>query len=204
MKNNHPASVEGIPSPAQYSLGERLKLFRKIHGMSLEDLAQQTGMTKSYLSKVERGLSEPSFSSVLRLCHAYGITTGQLMGEEANAERLQLTLKQERTPLRKVKNYEGYIYEAIANKRGDKRMQPFVMHPPSKNTATETDLVSHPGEELVFVIKGEIEFLTHDKSLRLTAGDALYFDSMIPHRSFSVGKTIAEVLVVITDSEAKK
>jgi transcriptional regulator with XRE-family HTH domain len=203
MKKNHPASAEETPLPSQFTLGERLKLLRTIHGMSLEELAQLTGMTKSYLSKVERGLSEPSFGSVLKLCHAYGITTGQLLGEEASTERLQLTRKQERTPLRKVKNYEGYIYEAIANKRGDKRMQPFVMHPPMKHAAEETDLVSHQGEELIFVIKGEIEFMTHEKTLRLSSGDALYFDATIPHRSLSVGKSPAEVLVVIAGIEPK-
>jgi transcriptional regulator with XRE-family HTH domain len=204
MKKNISTKFEEASLPAQHSLGERLKLLRTIHGMSLEELAQHTGMTKSYLSKVERGLSEPSFGSVLKLCNAYGITTGQLLGEEASAERLQLTRKQERTPLRKLKNYEGYIYEAIANKRAEKMMQPFVMHPPLKNLAEETDLVSHQGEELIFVIKGEIEFMTHEKNLRLTSGDALYFDSTIPHRSLSIGKNPAEVLVVIAGIQPKR
>jgi transcriptional regulator with XRE-family HTH domain len=204
MKASNLGAPEAPDAPATFGLGERFKLLRTIHGMSLAELAERTGMTKSYLSKVERGLSEPSFASVLKVCQAYGITTGQLLGEEPSEERLQLTRKKERTPLRRLKKYEGYIYEALANKRASKAMQPFVMHPPPKSAAQATDLVSHQGEELLFVIKGEIEFMTHEKNVRLASGDALYFDATIPHRSLSIGKTPAEVLVVTTDVSASR
>jgi transcriptional regulator with XRE-family HTH domain len=202
MKSNRIASEPSSQAQAQQPLAERFKLLRTIHGISLAELAERTLMTKSYLSKIERGLSEPSFASVLKLCQAYGITTGQLVGEEPSIDRLQVTRKNERTPLRKLKNYQGYLYEAIANKRADKFMQPFVMHPPAKQTVEDQELVSHHGQELIFVIKGEIELITHDKTLRLAAGDAAYFDSTIPHRSFSVGRTPAEVLVVIAGIES--
>jgi transcriptional regulator with XRE-family HTH domain len=185
------------------SLCERLQLLRKIHRLSLDELAVRASLTKSYLSKVERGLSEPSLATVLKLCRAFGITTGQLLGEEATDEAVLIVRKADRTPLRKLEHYDGYLYEAIATGREKKAMLPFVMHPPLRSKAADPDLVEHSGQELIFVLKGEIDFLTPGKTMRLAAGDAVYFDAVVPHRSFSVGKTPAEALVVVMDTARK-
>jgi transcriptional regulator with XRE-family HTH domain len=198
------SNAQAIPATdaLQTPLGERLKLLRTIHQISLDELAQRTGLTKSYLSKVERGVSEPSLATVLRLCEAYSITTGQLLGEEATDDLIQLTRKDERTPLKRLKHYDGYVYEALASKRANKVMQPFVMYPPFKSTVSKIDLVAHQGQELIYVIKGEIEFITYGNTLRLSAGDSAYFDSTVPHRFLSLGKTQAEALIVVVGMQA--
>ena len=54
-------------------LPHRLRTLRRQQSLSLEQLGERTGLTKSYLSKLERGLSEPSISTVLRLAEAYGV-----------------------------------------------------------------------------------------------------------------------------------
>ena len=51
-------------------LPHRLRALRRQQSLSLEQLGERTGLTKSYLSKLERGLSEPSISTVLRLAEA--------------------------------------------------------------------------------------------------------------------------------------
>ncbi|HEX9805472.1 MAG TPA: helix-turn-helix transcriptional regulator, partial [Alteraurantiacibacter sp.] len=58
----------------------RLKRLREIKGITLEELAVRTGLTKSYLSKVERGVSVPSVSTALRLAEAFETGVGDLFG----------------------------------------------------------------------------------------------------------------------------
>jgi mannose-6-phosphate isomerase-like protein (cupin superfamily) len=53
------------------------------------------------------------------------------------------------------------------------------------------------GEEFIFVLTGSIEVEFPNRRVALQIGDAVYFDSHIPHRTRSVGKAIAETLVVI-------
>ena len=60
----------------------RLKLLRKKLGMTLEMLAEKTGMTKSYLSKVERGLNTPSIAAALKLARALNVNVEELFAEE--------------------------------------------------------------------------------------------------------------------------
>ncbi|MGH8816256.1 MAG: helix-turn-helix domain-containing protein, partial [Achromobacter pestifer] len=67
-------------------LPHRLRTLRRQQSLSLEQLAQRTGLTKSYLSKLERGLSEPSISTVLRLAEAYGVGVSQLVGTDDTAQ----------------------------------------------------------------------------------------------------------------------
>src|SRR3546814_6755882 len=67
---------------------------------SLEQLSQRTGLTKSYLSKLERGVSEPSISTVLKLAQAYEIGVSQLIGtgEGGESEAISVVRRNEREP----------------------------------------------------------------------------------------------------------
>ena len=69
----------------------RIKLLRRQHGLSLEQLAQRSGLTKSYLSKVERGLCTPSISSALKLAQALAVDVALLFGSPTDDSQLCIT-----------------------------------------------------------------------------------------------------------------
>lgn len=178
-------------------LGERLAALRKLNGLSLEAVARLSGLTKSYLSKVERGLSTPSIATVMKLSEALSVTSGQFLAE-ADPEEIVVVKAAQRVPFRRSAGRAGYAYEAIAAHRADKAMTPFVMRPPFRR-GKSIDLVTHPGEELLYVISGEMEIIFKDRRVALGAGDSVYFNASIPHRSRSVGKVLAEALVVVSE-----
>jgi len=72
----------------------------------------------------------------------------------------------------------------------------YIMRPPLQ--FQNKRLFEHVGEELMFVLSGNVEVEVSGKFIRLGEGDTLYFDSHLPHRSRSLGKKYAQVLVVIT------
>ncbi|WP_176518415.1 helix-turn-helix domain-containing protein, partial [Pseudomonas faucium] len=78
----------------------RLKLLRKKLGITLEVLADKAGMTKSYLSKVERGLNTPSIAAALKLARALNVNVEELFAEEqAGQGRYSLVRQGERQAL---------------------------------------------------------------------------------------------------------
>ncbi len=77
-------------------MSTRLKLLRQQHGLSLEQLAQRSGLTKSYVSKVERGLSTPSIASALKLARALAVDVAQLFSPHTEAGELCLTRADQR------------------------------------------------------------------------------------------------------------
>jgi transcriptional regulator with XRE-family HTH domain len=182
-------------------LGRRLASYRKLNGLSLEQVATRAGITKSYLSKVERGLSSPTIATLLRLAQALGRSAEQLIGEGEQNDDIVLVKARERIPFTRSKEREGYIYEAIAANRTKKAMAPFIMTPPAI-VNEKTDLASHVGEELIFLVSGVMEVIFEDRTIRLEAGDSLYFNASIPHRSRSLGAEPAQALVVVSMPDA--
>ncbi len=178
------------------NLPHRLRTIRRQRALSLEALAEQTGLTKSYLSKLERGLSSPSIGTVLKIAQAYGMGTGQLLGDvqDSASEVACVTRADQREPLAPDGKRGGYRYEAIAAARKVKAMEPFIMHPP-KEFPDEASAIRHGGEEFLFVLKGQVEVQLGQELVALGTGDSLYFDADLPHRIRSAGRTQAEVLV---------
>ena len=150
-------------------LPHRLRTLRRQQALSLEQLAQRTGLTKSYLSKLERGLSEPSISTVLRLAEAYGVGVSQLVGSDQNAqdELVSLVRVADREALQRGGLGAEYRYESLAGRRKVKAMEPFVVHPP-REFPDATAVFPHPGEEFLLVLKGAIEVQVGERQFRST------------------------------------
>ncbi len=174
----------------------RLKALRRQSQLSLEMLAQRTGLTKSYLSKLERSVSEPSISTVLKLADAYKLSVSELIGVDQKEDDIACVVRHnERTPLDQRGQEHGFRYEAVAGKRVIKSMNPFVMYPPKINEAKPVSF-PHPGEEFMFVIRGTVSITVGTKSFDLGVGDSIYFDSELPHKITTISEEEAEVLVV--------
>lgn len=175
----------------------RLRALRRQHGLSLEQLAQRTGLTKSYLSKLERAVSAPSISTVIKLAQAYGMGVSQLIGEADvdQDESVCIVRRDERLPLPSHRGQDGGRYEAMAGRRRFRLMNPFIIYPPHEKQAQPT-IFPHAGEEFVFVVSGQIQVTIAEHSFTLEAGDSVYFDSELPHSVLSLGKEQAQVLAV--------
>lgn len=90
----------------------------------------------------------------------------------------------------------GYSYEALAFHKRNKAMEPFFVKV-DKERCDESVVFNHPGEEFLFMLKGEM-VLTHDKEkYYLQEGDCIYFESAVDHWIKNVGKTDIEMLMVM-------
>ena len=194
---------QGAPESKTAALGERLAAFRKLNALSLEEVSRRAGITKSYLSKLERGLSSPTIATLIKLAGALHIKSEQLINADSTGGDIMLVRADERVAFSRSRERAGYTYEAIAAQRPDKAMMPFIMSPPTVIT-DEQSLVSHPGEELIFMISGTMEVIFADRVVHLSPGDSLYFNASIPHRSRSTGEVPAQALVVLSDPTQRR
>lgn len=187
---------EHLQSSASRNIGSRIRFMRRQRIMTLDDVAKATGLTKSYLSKIEREISVPSIATALKVAASLDVTVGQLVGQEQGEKSISVVRKGERSPFTRVGSESGYCYEVLAGSKRFKSIKPFIMRPPLK---FENDhLFEHIGEEFIFVLSGAIEVQFVNRSFALKAGDAIYFDSYLSHRTRSVGRRPAETLVIIT------
>lgn len=180
---------------SEEEIGKRIKVFRALRRMTLEDLARETGFTKGYLSKVEKAKKSPPVSTLGIIAKALGVTISALLGEEVQRTSLSLVRKDERPIVAKDGTAFGYSYEALAYKYPNKIMEPFMLTLPL-NVKKRT-FYQHEGEEILFVIQGTMRFFHGGTEYIVNEGDCLYFDASYPHFGESVGPEEVKCLMVI-------
>jgi transcriptional regulator with XRE-family HTH domain len=180
-------------------IGDHLRVLRAARGMTLDRLAAATGLTKSYLSKIQNSRKLPPIATLSRIAQALGTGIGSFFGDILEArEGASVVRRNERLPVVRGGTAFGYDYTSLAHRRLSKRMDPFVFTFPKKiDTHVFFD---HGGEEFVFILSGKVVFQVGDERWTLEEGDSIYFDAAIPHRGWSLGGE-AKALVVVHAAE---
>jgi transcriptional regulator with XRE-family HTH domain len=177
----------------------RLKQLRNQQKLTLQQLAEKAGCTKSYISQLEKGTSAPSVSMLGRLAEALQTPVADLIRDEDREDMGNWHL---RKADRRTINYpDGKVTSQLLTKGVfQKKMQPLLSVIEPGGMLNETGKMSHPkgAEEFVLVMKGKIEFEIGSKCISLQQGDTLYFDGDLPHRWSNTGRESAEVLFVWT------
>jgi transcriptional regulator with XRE-family HTH domain len=185
-------------------LQEKIKELRKEKKLTLEQLAQNVGCTKSYISQLEKGKNVPSVSMLGRLAKALDIQVADLFSEDENNTHWDWYSYLQKQDRRTIHYPDGQVSSQLLT-RGifQKKMQPLIsiIEPGgTSNDAVKAARLSHPqgSEEFVLVLKGEIDFWIGSNRRTLCEGDTLYFNGELPHRWANNGKENAEVLFVWT------
>ncbi len=181
-------------------IGKRIKNLRLEKRVTLEQLAERTGFTKGYLSKVEKSEKAPPVSTLGMIARVLDVTISTLLGEESHASSICLVRKDERTSIVRPGTAFEYSYESLAYKFKNRRMEPFILtlpvHPKKKT------LYRHDGQEILFVLEGTMKFRHGTQELVVETGDCIYFDSGIPHFGESVGNRAVKCFMVILNPGA--
>jgi transcriptional regulator with XRE-family HTH domain len=176
-------------------IGKKIKAVRLSKGITLETLATQTGFTKSYLAKLEKSEKAPPVSTLGIIARALDLTISYLLGEEIHSTSVCHIKKGERTPVTRNGTEFGYSYEVIAHKFANKIMEPFILTLPFK--PKKQTMFQHEGQEILFVLEGNVKFHHGPEEFTAEEGDCIYFDSAIPHFGEAVGPKGAKCLMVI-------
>jgi len=175
-----------------------LRMLRQERGWSLDTLAERSGTTKSYLSKVERGFNTPSIAVAIKLAGALGVEVTEVFGETASSAHIELTRQADHAQASK-KPDDGSPYAGLATRISGKHMLPFVIHPPTEPEGCV--FKEHAGDEFVVVQSGRVELSFPDRVEQLGVGDTAYFRGGIPHHFRSLDGHPAQVLVVIAAAD---
>lgn len=160
-------------------LDARLLRERRVgRGLSLREASRRTGLSVSFLSALERGVSGASVATLQRVTAAYGTTMLELFGSADDRPGRRLIRPEERQVLR-VGSADVRI-EHLA--RGARQLEPqlFVL----AEGACSDGAYAHEGEEFLYLLSGAVTvWVGDDEAYALDrAGDALTFPSTLPHR----------------------
>lgn len=164
--------------------------------MTLQTLADLTGLTKGYLSKVERGLKSPPFSTLNQVASALGVDVAYLLKakpETGQDARIVFNKKDEDQVQPTGSDSRGYRYKTLASGKPGKNMIPYII----EVSPDESQVFQHEGEELLHMLEGCMEFTYDGKTYLMEQGDTVYFDSGVPHFGRALGPGRTRLLAVM-------
>jgi transcriptional regulator with XRE-family HTH domain len=197
----HEASEEDIP----VKVGERVKQVRERRGLSLKDISQRTDIDEATLSQIEEGEVAPPLGTVIKLAKALEMKMGYFIsGDEQKAFTIVRHHDRRvvsRFDSRKGKHY-GYEYESLAPYKKDRHMEPFLVT--LEPADTEAERSTHDGQEFIFVLSGKMEVRLGEEIHVLAPGDAIYYDSSVPHLVKCQGPETTKILAVLYAGRSAK
>jgi len=182
---------------ASLDIGSQVRKLRTSRELTLQNLADLSGLSKPNLSQIENNLVTPPIATLLKISTALGVSIGYFFQQSSQDSSIIVVRKEDRYGVAKGQHVShiGYQYEPLAYPKVDKRMEPFIVHMEER----EPDAIvynNHRGEEFLYVLEGTLEFRCGDNTVILEEGDSLYFDSVVPHGYRGIGGP-AKTLVVI-------
>jgi len=174
-------------------LGEILRRARKTKRVSLEQLAAGTELSVSFLSQLECGKANVSVENLKKVTRFLDIRIAPLFGEEESLALGKVTRKGEGMPFT-LEGSSAYC-EALIQKSGAELQATFYVNPPGEGRKVP---FGHVGEELLYVIRGEVLFHLNDEEHHLYEGDLIHYRSEALHSWTNPGRWESVVMVVNT------
>jgi transcriptional regulator with XRE-family HTH domain len=178
-------------------LGARLRHARLLLGLSLKSVAELSECSESMVSKVERGLVEPSLAMLHRLAGALRTNVSDLIAADWPKDGPVLTARDRQTyPLDAALSKLPVRMEKLTTfvRGGLLQANIHIVEPGGRSDGQ----ISHIGEEVGYVLEGEVLLHLADKSYKLGPTDSFHFASHISHGYENIGTGLARILWVNT------
>ncbi|WP_395100432.1 cupin domain-containing protein [Streptomyces noursei] len=181
------STVESVPAAPGTSenngIGQHLRRERLARGLTLEKLAEETGLSRSYLSNVEREVNSPTINTLRTIVDALGTTLSRLF-RELDREPSVLTRPDQRVELTRA-GVPGVTYALLNPKHGGQLEMMLLEVAPGASSGDNPH--THGGEEVGLLLSGELDYWIAGVQYHLTPGDCVSFNSSVPHRYSNPG-----------------
>ena len=176
-------------TPAMTPVGKKIKQARTKKKMSLDNIANETGLSVDRLKKIEAGKEIPPVGALLQIARSLQIDSSLFLKEQS-ADKLTDRVEAY------TKRTSNYAYTTLTPGAENKHLKAFnvTIDPLADHKGVG---YQHEGEEFVYVLEGNVEITVGDHVNKLGPRDSLHFNSGISHNLRNVGESVAELLVII-------
>lgn len=177
-------------------VGGRLRELRQERDLSMRSLARLSGLSTNALSMIERGRTSPSVSTLYKLSEALEVPITAFFRTVPPRQGIVYRKADERSRV----EFQRGLWEGLGGESFIGRVEPFMLTLEAGATSGPHGLV-HSGHEFVICLSGQLEYEVEGGRYSLSPGDSLLFASRLHHRWRNPGKTVANVLFVLSGFE---
>jgi transcriptional regulator with XRE-family HTH domain len=180
-----------------YEIGRKIRALRLKKKMGLVELGRHTGLSPAMLSKIERGRLFPTLPTLLRIALVFSVGLEFFFAGAREKPVLAVVRKAERVTLPDQPDSRdiSYRFESLDYPATERRFNSYFAD--VLPAAPEKIRVHvHPGVEFIYVLQGALGVRVGDEEHALARGDAMYFDSTVPHGYRSLRRGTCSAIVV--------
>lgn len=172
-------------------IGRKIRDLRKQNGLTLQELADRTELTKGFISQLEHGQVSASVVTLFDLIECLGTTPSEFF-KETGREQIVFTEKDYFTKTDEAGNSTVWIVPSAQSNQMEPVLQTIMPH-----ESLEADS-PHNGEEFGYVLSGRVWIWREDKKYEAKAGESFYYEADKVHRIENPGSRIAKLIWVST------
>ncbi len=173
---------QGTTGPSlEETVGAAIREQRQKHGLTIAQVAEQAGISRGMLSKIENGQTTAGLDTLAQVARALGVSMSMLFSKyDATTTSAQHIKKGAGMEVVRRGTKSGHTYQLLAYDQGPiKQFEPFLI-----TIADDTERYpsfEHPGTEFIYMLAGRIEYRVGQETYVLEPGDALSFQGEVPH-----------------------
>lgn len=176
------------------NIGKKIKQRRLSLKKRLKDVAEDSGLSISYLSQVERGVNAISLYALERVAQALGVKTGYFLDAPSSFDACLM------------RNYQrgyiyaqgSYFYQRLDNQEPEYALYPIEVTVLPFDPKKPSQAQPHQGEEFIYVLEGVLTVILGDQTYELNPGDAMHYLSTVPHDWRNYSGRVVRLLSVNT------
>lgn len=177
-------------------IGKKLKAIRSKHNLTIQNVSERANVSANMISRIERGLTTPSVEILLRLGSVFDKSINYFVEEIETTHEIVYSKPGERS--RTVFDDEqNLLTESCTAGLRDPQFTGFFCVVKPNGTSGDTDMF-HPGDELLYVLKGCLEMTVAGETFRVSKGESLSFKSHLPHRWVNIAEQETHVMWILS------
>lgn len=177
-------------------ISKRIKEHRLEKRLTVQELADRSGVSKGLISQIENGRSIPSLPVLFGIIQSLEVALGDFFSNIASSleEPAIMVRKKDTYESFQKENASGFLYHRILVKNLFPATIDVVLFELQKESHRE--LVCTDAFEYKYMIKGVVEYEINNNKYILEEGDSLFFDGRLPHVPRNIGEETAVMLII--------
>lgn len=173
-------------------LGRKIRDLRLRRGLTVQQLAEATGLSKGFISQVENSRTSPSLATLQDLARSLETSVAYLVVEE---DQVPHVVRQCDRPCLQVGGNTSRV--EVLSAQPKRNLELIMAELPPGMTAGDKRHYHH-GEEVVLCLEGRVSLACGEHQVTLEAGDSCHYDGRVPHALENSGPGVAKVLIAMT------
>ena len=183
-------------------IGAKIKNIRESKQLSIEEVAERSGLGIEQIERIEGNLDFPSLAPLIKIARVLGVRLGTFLDDQAELGPVVCRKKDSEADgigftNNATQGHKHMDYHSLSQDKSGRHMEPFLIEIAPSEEGEDFILSTHEGEEFIYVLNGVVEINYGKNTYILEEGDSIYYDSVVAHHVGGGADNKARILGVV-------